>query len=99
MQSFIYLIAVLPTLLNMMKVVNLITYPINDDKSSSYQSIIQSSISQLSSQGFVKLHNFLQPEIVDELTSSMLQLEQRGIGFYSNNSHNVFLEDDGSSES
>ena len=43
--------------------------------------------------------NFLQPEIVDELTSSMLQLEQRGIGFYSNNSHNVFLEDDGSSES
>ena len=83
----------------MMKVVNLNTYPINDDKSSNYQSIIQSSISQLDSQGFVKLHNFLQPEIVDELTSSMLQLEQRGIGFYSNNSHNVFLEDDGSSES
>ena len=52
----------------MMKVVNLNTYPINDDKSSNYQSIIQSSISQLDSQGFVKLHNFLQPEIVDELT-------------------------------
>ena len=100
MQSFIYLIA-FPTLLNMMKIVNLDTYPINDNKSTRYQSIIQSSISQLDSQGFVKLHNFLQPEIVDELTSSMLQLEQRGIGFYSNNSHNVFLEDDtnGSSSS
>ena len=82
----------------MMKVVNLNTYPINDYKSTRYQSIIQSSISQLDSKGFVKLQNFLQPEIINNLTSSILELEQRGIGFYSNNSHNVFLEDDGSSE-
>ena len=39
----------------------------------------------ISSQGFVKLHNFLQPEIINKLTSSMLQLKRRGIGFYSNN--------------
>ena len=30
----------------------------------------------------------------NKLTSSILELEQRGIGVYSNNSHNVFLEDD-----
>ena len=82
-----------------MKIVNLNTYPINNKNGTSNQSIIQSSISQLNSQGFVKLPNFLQTKIVDELTSSMLQLEQRGIGFYSNNRHNVFLEDDGCSES
>ena len=82
----------------MTKIVNLNTYPINNEISTTgYQSIIQSSILQLDSQGFVKLPNFLQTKIVEELTSSMLQLKRRGIGFNSNNYHNVFLEDDGSS--
>ena len=78
----------------MMKIVNLNTYPISNDESTSYQYIVKSSRSQLDRQGFVKLPCFLQAEIINKLTSSILELEQRGIGFYSNNSHNVFLEDD-----
>ena len=76
-----------------MTIVNLQTYPINNEGSTKYQSLLQSSISQLNEQGFVSLPNFLRTDVIDELTSSILQLEQRGIGYVSNDTHNVFLEE------
>jgi len=42
---------------------------------------------------FVSLPNFLRINVIDELTSPILQLEQRGIGYVSNDTHNVFLEE------
>ena len=78
-----------------MDIVNLSQYPIHEEvKSDAYRSLIRSSISQIEKQGFVSLPNFLSPNVVDELTSSILALEQRGIGFCSRDSHNVFLEED-----
>ena len=77
-----------------MTIVNLQTYPINNEGSARYQSLLHSSITQLNEQGFVSLPNFLRTNVIDELTSSILQLEQQGIGYISNDTHNVFLEDD-----
>lgn len=81
-----------------MTIVNLQKYPINNEEGSTrYQSLLQSSISQLNEKGFVSLPNFLRTDVIDELTSSILQLEQRGIGYVSNDTHSVFLEENDNS--
>ncbi|KAL3827217.1 hypothetical protein ACHAXA_006772 [Cyclostephanos tholiformis] len=81
-------------------IVNIEKYPIDTKKDASgYEKLLQSSISQLTVQGFVALPDFLRPCAIDKLTSCILDLERRGVGFYSCDSHNVFLEEEGDSAS
>ena len=82
----------------MEQIVNLTKYPIHK-RNADYESLLQSSMSQLDRQGFVSLPNFLCPDAIDELTSSILALEKKGVGFNSSDSHNVFLEEDDTSSS
>lgn len=79
--------------------VNLAKYPIEDDETANYRSLLQSSVRQLDERGFVRLPNFLASDAVNDLTSSILKLEKEGVGFRSRDSHNVFLEDDESPSS
>ena len=88
-----------PSAFEQMSIVNLTRYPIQDERSTNYQSLLESSISQLDWQGFVSLPNFLRPDAIDDLTRAIVALEKKGVGFHSSDSHNVFLEDNGSSSS
>ena len=72
--------------------INYIAYPI-DAKSDEYNDLAKKCTEQLGVQGFVSLKNFLTPRSVSSLVSSILHLEKQGIGFYSTEKHNVFLED------
>ncbi len=72
-------------------------YPIDqfeNDNDGRYNSLLQYSIKQINRDGFVSLPSFLLPDAVDALTSSILKLEEDGVGFYSTESHNVFLDTD-----
>lgn len=72
--------------------INYNKYPINTPSSSEYNDLVKVCIEQLGRQGFVSLKNFLKPHRVNSLVSSILSLERQGIGFYSKETHNVFLE-------
>ncbi|KAL7531643.1 hypothetical protein ACHAWF_003861 [Thalassiosira exigua] len=75
-----------------MSIVNTDKYPIHDEGSAGYCSLVESSKSQLDGRGFVWLPGFLRSEAIHDLTASVLSLERRGGGFCSADSHNVFLE-------
>ncbi|KAL3783637.1 hypothetical protein ACHAW5_007421 [Stephanodiscus triporus] len=79
------------------EIINIAQYPIDGERGKSnpndYEKLLQSSIFQLDLRGFVSLSNFLRPDAMDKLTSCIMDLERRGAGFYSNDSHNVFLEE------
>jgi hypothetical protein len=79
------------------EIVNIAQYPIDGERGKNnpndYEKLLQSSISQLDLRGFVSLSNFLRPDAIDKLTSCILDLERRGAGFFSSDSHNVFLEE------
>ena len=55
--------------------------------------LVEVSRAQLKDEGFVSLPHFVQRDVVDGVTAVILQLERDGAGFYSRDSHNVFLED------
>mmetsp|Transcript_11013 Transcript_11013/g.18140 ORF Transcript_11013/g.18140 Transcript_11013/m.18140 type:complete len:295 (-) Transcript_11013:527-1411(-) len=77
--------------------INYSKYPINqfeNDADGRYNTLLQSSIKQMNRDGFVSLPSFLLPDAVDALTSCILELEKVGVGFYSTDSHNVFLDAD-----
>jgi len=77
--------------------INYSKYPIDQfehDDDGRYNSLLQDSIKQMNRDGFVSLPSFLLPEAVDALTSYILKLEEDGVGFYSTESHNVFLDTD-----
>ena len=77
--------------------INYSKYPINQyeqDDDGRYNSLLQISIEQMKRDGFVSLSSFLLPDAVDALTSCVLKLEKDGIGFYSTDTHNVFLDAD-----
>ncbi|KAL7448190.1 hypothetical protein ACHAWC_000429, partial [Mediolabrus comicus] len=77
--------------------INYSKYPIDQfdsDDDGKYHALLQSCISQMESDGFVKLSDFLLPDGVNALTSSIQHLEQDGVGYYSKDSHNVFLDGD-----
>ncbi|KAL7540083.1 hypothetical protein ACHAXR_009859 [Thalassiosira sp. AJA248-18] len=77
--------------------INYSKYPINkfeNDDDGSFNSLLQSCISQMNRDGFVSLPNFLLPDSVASLTACVLQLEKDGVGFYSTDSHNVFLDEE-----
>ena len=82
-----------PPVSKQLNIVDLAKYPIDDTNNSTYQILLQSSISQLDDQGFVSLPNFLRADAIHKLTSSILSLEDKGVGFHSSDSHNVFLEE------
>lgn len=75
--------------------INFAKYPIEqfeNDNDGNYNALLQSCISQMKHDGFVALPNFLLPDAVDALISSISKLEEDGVGFYSTDSHNVFLD-------
>lgn len=77
--------------------INYSKYPIDQfdsDDDGRYHALLQSCISQMEKDGFVSLSDFLLPDTVNALTSSIQQLEQDGVGYYSKDSHNVFLDED-----
>ena len=79
------------------QMINQSKYPISRDEdknSAAYKSLLQTCRDQLDHQGFVSLPSFLQPEHVDALITNILELE--GVGFYSTEKHNVFLEENDS---
>lgn len=72
-------------------------YPIDqfdNDDDGRYNSLLQRSIKQMNRDGFLSLTSFLLPDAVNALTSCILKLEKDGVGFYSTDSHNVFLDAD-----
>jgi hypothetical protein len=73
--------------------INYSEYPIDAASTSEYAAMIKICKEQLRVQGFVSLKNFLDSRCVSSLVSSILDLEQLGVGFYSTERHNVFLED------
>jgi len=76
-------------------------YPIDqfeNDVDGKYNYLLQNSIKQMNRNGFVSLPSFLLPDAVDKLTSCILKLEEDGVGFYSTDSHNVFLDADDQSD-
>lgn len=77
--------------------INFSKYPIHlfeNDADGRYNSLVQNCIKQMNSDGFVSLPSFLLPDAVDRLTSCILELDKEGVGFYSTDSHNVFLDAD-----
>lgn len=77
--------------------INYAKYPIDqfdNDDDGRYNSLLQSSIKQMNRDGFLSLTSFLLPDAVNALTSCILKLEKYGVGFYSTESHNVFLDAD-----
>ncbi|KAL9180964.1 hypothetical protein ACHAXT_009769 [Thalassiosira profunda] len=83
-----------------MDIVNLERFPIHKEGNPEHQRLLQlSSIKQLQQRGFVSLPNFLRTDAINELTSSILELERRGVGFHSNDTHNVFLEENADNSS
>jgi len=74
-------------------------YPVNiqTDKSPEYDALVQSCREQIRLQGFVYLKRFIESNYVDDLVSSILNLETQGVGFYSTERHNIFLEENASS--
>lgn len=79
--------------------INYSKYPINNQtyKSPEYDALVQSCKEQIRLQGFVCLKRFIESKYVDDLVSSILDLEKKGFGFYSTEKHNVFLEENASS--
>lgn len=67
-------------------------YPIICTSAPEYVALVQTCREQLDKQGFVSLKHFLLPQSVDNLVSSVLNLENSA-GFYSREHHSVFLED------
>jgi len=81
--------------------INYSKYPIDqfeNDVDGKYNYLLQNSIKQINCDGFVSLPSFLLPDAVDKLTSCILKLEEDGVGFYSTDSHNVFLDADDQSD-
>ncbi|KAL7453466.1 hypothetical protein ACHAWC_006082 [Mediolabrus comicus] len=81
--------------------INYSKYPIDQfdsDDDGRYHALLQSCISQMERDGFVSLSDFLLPDAVNALTSSIQHLEQDGVGYYSTDSHNVFLDGDGETD-
>ena len=77
--------------------INYSKYPIHqfeNDADGRYNLLVQNCIKQMNTDGFVSLPSFLLPEAVDRLTSCILELDKEGVGFYSTDSHNVFLDAD-----
>jgi hypothetical protein len=80
-----------------MDMINLSAYPINIEAdnpkgSHEYEALVQECIAQMHRQGFVSLPNFLHYDAVNVLIASISALEKQAVGFYSSESHNVFLE-------
>ena len=73
--------------------INYTIYPIHIPSGKEYASLVKMCTDQLDYQGFVSLKNFLKPQHVDALISSLLVLERKGVGFYSSERHNVFLDE------
>mmetsp|Transcript_15572 Transcript_15572/g.23556 ORF Transcript_15572/g.23556 Transcript_15572/m.23556 type:complete len:283 (+) Transcript_15572:140-988(+) len=81
--------------------INYSKYPIDqfeNDVDGKYNYLLQNSIKQINCDGFVSLPSFLLPDAVDKLTACILKLEEDGVGFYSSDSHNVFLDADDQSD-
>jgi len=81
--------------------INYSKYPIDqfeNDVDGKYNYLLQNSVKQMNRDGFVSLPSFLLPDAVDKLTSCILKLEEDGVGFYSTDSHNVFLDADDQSD-
>ncbi|KAL3794765.1 hypothetical protein HJC23_012775 [Cyclotella cryptica] len=78
--------------------INYSKYPIHNqtDKSPDYDALVQLCKDQIRRQGFVCLKSFLESSFVDHLISSVLDLEKQGVGFYSTERHNIFLEENSS---
>lgn len=85
-----------------LKIVNVDEYPIEQahcDEEGEPSPLVRKCREQLEQRGFASLPNFLTPEAIRDLTSSVLELEEMGVGFRSSDCHNVFLEEnDGGGE-
>lgn len=73
--------------------INFSEYPIDAASTSDYAALVKICREQLRIQGFVSLKHFLDHRCVSTLVSNIRDLEQQGVGFYSTERHNVFLED------
>jgi len=77
----------------MKETIDLGRYPIHRRQTEAHTRLVETSRAQLREEGFVSLPNFVNRDVVDRVTAAIVQLERDGIGFYSRDSHNVFLEE------
>lgn len=82
--------------------VNLDAHPITELENESGKAFIGRCQTSLASQGFVRLPGFLRPEGAARLAEEALALERepsRSAGFYSTETHNVYLREESAADS
>eukprot|EP00966_Prymnesium_polylepis_P058696 1359196-Prymnesium_polylepis.1 len=80
-----------------MRLINLTKYPIDRLSSVAGQALLHHCHTELSSKGFVALDDFMMPEATASVLNESEQLESGGGGFYSTETHNIFLTEEGPS--